>query len=155
MGRKSREKKRRRAEFRRSGTGGVAGEEKMSEVLVDVVAPLLRDMSPSSGPDNYQALLLLGAALWNASRPGSSFGTEAAKQRIFTEIRSLTPRGDRSEVERLCSGVIERAKLLYPDTARLIVGVEVAVGIDDRLHVNVTSVDMPPHAGQGEPPTRA
>jgi hypothetical protein len=144
MGRKSREKKV-RTQVRRSETAPVvvtrrpAGLRKMSEVLVDVAEPLLRGLDLAADPANYEVALLLGAALWNASVPGSPLGAAAEKQKVLAEIRKRSPAADSDEVEHLCGEVMERARDLYPDEVRLIVGVQVDWGSDGRYHINVAS----------------
>jgi hypothetical protein len=145
VGRKSREKKL-RTQMRRSGTAPVAvtrrppGLRKMSEVLVDVAEPLLRGMDPAADPANYEAALLLGAALWNASVPGSPLGSAAEKEKVLAEIRKRSPAGDAPEVEHLCDQVMERARALYPHEARIIAGVHLSWESDRRCHINVASV---------------
>jgi len=144
VGRKSREKKL-RAQKRRSGTAPVVvtrrppGLRKMAEVLVDVAEPLVRDLDLAADPANYEAALLLGAALWNASVPGSPVGGAAEKQKVLAEIWKRSPAADAAEVERLCDEVMERARDLYPDEVRIIVGVQVDWGSDGRYHINVAS----------------
>ena len=144
MGRKSREKKL-RAKVHRSGTSPVVvshrppGLRKMSEVLVDVAEPLLRGMDTDVDPSNYEAALLLGAALWNASVPGSPIGGPAERQKVLAEIRKRSSVGGTPEVEHLCDEVMRRARALYPDEMRMIVDVQVDWGSDSRHVINVAS----------------
>jgi hypothetical protein len=120
----------------------------MSEVLLDVAEPLLRGLDVTTEPDNYHAALLLGAALWNASAPGSPIGGAMEKQTVMAEIRRRAPAVDAAEVEHLCDDVMERARALYPDEVRYIVGVQVDRGSDGRYHINVVS-------GRNSQPNRA
>jgi len=116
------------------------GLRKMSEVLVDVAEPLLRGMDPAADPSNYEAALLLGAALWNASVPGSPLGSAAEKEKLLTELRKRSPAADAPEVEHLCDQVMKRARSLYPHEERIIRGVHLSWESDRRCHINVASV---------------
>lgn len=144
VGRKSREKKL-RTQRRGSENAPMVvtrrppGLRKMSEVLVDVSEPLLRGLDAAADPANYHAALLLGAALWNASAPGSPLGGAAAKLKVLAEIRKRSPAADAPEIERRCDEVMERARDLYPDEVRIIVNVQVDAGSDGRCHINVAS----------------
>jgi hypothetical protein len=144
MGRKSREKKL-RSQLRRSGAAPVAvalrppGLKKMSEVLVDVAEPLLRGLDLAADPANYEAALLLGAALWNVSAPGCPVGNAAQKQKVLAEIRRRSPAADAAEVDRRCDEVMARAGEMYPDEVRAIVGVQVSLKTDGRYHIDVAS----------------
>ncbi len=144
MGRKSREKKL-RTKVRRSGTSPVnvthrpPGSRKMSEVLVDVAEPLLRGMDAHADPANYEAALLLGAALWNVSATDSPVGGAAERQMVLTEIRKRSSAAGTPEVEHLCDEVMRRARALYPDEVRIIVDVQVDWRSDGRHIINVAS----------------
>jgi hypothetical protein len=144
MGRKSREKKL-RSQLRRSGTAPVVvtrrppGLKKMSEVLVDVAEPLLRGLDLVADPANYEAALLMGAALWNVSAPGCPVGSAAQQQKVLAEIRRRSPAADAAEVDRRCDEVMARARELYPDEVRAIVGVQVSLKTDGRYHIDVAS----------------
>jgi hypothetical protein len=149
VGRKSREKKL-RTQRRESGNAPAVvtrrppGLRKMSEVLVDVSEPLLRGLDAAADPANYHAALLLGAALWNASAPGSPVGGVAAKQKVLAGIRKRSPATDAAEIERLCDEVMERARDLYPDEVRIIVDVQVDPRSDGRCDINVASAGSHP-----------
>lgn len=144
MGRKSREKKL-RLQLRRSGTAPVVvasrppGLKKMSEVLVDVAEPLLRGLDLAADPANYEDALLMGAALWNVSAPGCPVGSAAQQRKVLAEIRRRSPAADAAEVGRRCEEVMARARELYPDEVRAIVGVQVSLKPDGRYHIDVAS----------------
>lgn len=115
------------------------GLKKMSEVLVDVAEPLLRGLDLAADPANYEAALLMGAALWNVSAPGCPVGSAAQKEKVLAEIRRRSPAADAAEVDRRCDEVMARARDLYPDEVRAIVGVQVSLKTDDRFHIDVAS----------------
>jgi hypothetical protein len=109
--------------FRRnSRLARAAGEVKMSEVLVEIAAPLLRNLPDEDDLVAVEGALDLAAALWNARLiPGMT-----GHDRIIAEFKEALDEPPRPEFDSLLREVLGRADLFYRGLDRPISGVRVA-----------------------------
>ena len=109
---------------------------KMSEVLVDVALPLLRELADTDDPETYAITMKLAAALWNATGvPG-----EGARAKALTELKTAFGESAPPELDGLFRQVMQRADRLYPGLDRMIAKVETVPLSDGQLTVRVASL---------------
>jgi hypothetical protein len=107
----------------------------MSEVVLDFVEPLVRELSLPEDREAFVAALKIAGLLWNEAvspHPGGSQGLYAT---LNDGIGGPRDPG----MEKLIGTVIARGRLLNPDQDRLITSVHVSVGGDGDCTVRVVS----------------
>jgi hypothetical protein len=113
-----------------------AGEPKMSEVLVDIAQPLLRNLPDEDDREGYTGALNTAAALWNARLlPGVAGSAQA-----LAELKKVFGEPVPSEFDALFREVLDRAELLYPGLDRVISRVEVVPNAGGGFTVTVASI---------------
>jgi hypothetical protein len=112
------------------------GEPKMSEVLVDIAMPLLKNLPDENDREGYTGALNTAAALWNARLvPG-----EAGADLIISGLKKVFGQPVPPEFDALFRAVLDRAELFYPGLDRMISRVEVVPKGGGGYTVTVASI---------------
>jgi hypothetical protein len=98
-----------------------AGEPKMSEVLVDIAMPLLKNLPDENDVEGYTRALNIAAALWNARLVPGTAGADS----IIAELKKVFGRSAPPEFDALFRVVLDRAELFYSELDWMISRVDV------------------------------
>ena len=108
----------------------------MSEVLVDVAQPLLKNLSYEDDREGYTGALNTAAALWNSRLlPGV-----AGSGMVIAELKKVFGQPVPPEFDALFQEVLDRAELLYPGMDRMISRVEVVPNPGGGYTITVASI---------------
>jgi hypothetical protein len=114
-----------------------AGEQKMSELLVDIAEPLLRGLSLPKDEPEYRLALSFAAAIWNAT----THPTDVERRRALSQLFVLAGEPLPPSARRMAAEVYKRGRHLYPDDNRVISGVEFIRQKGGRYLLNVASTE--------------
>lgn len=116
---------------------GSQGGRGMSEVLHEVAEPLLDDLRLPEHRQAFETCLNIAAAVWNASLLE---GRRERRKALGKVKKSIRAPGSRRQLEMMIDRTYHRARNLYPEEERSIVGVELVVEPGGRCRINVASV---------------
>lgn len=122
------------------GEVNVLGMVKLSDILLHVAHPLLRDLKMPEQVELFRRALALGALLWNASRAA----TEEEREEWLREVLDLPGEPLEPEVEALLRQTFRRARRLHPRDPRLIAETDVRMDENGGFVVSaLTFVPLP------------
>jgi hypothetical protein len=118
-------------------TARSTGGRKMSDVLLQVAAPLLEDLSVPEDLHAYRNAIEFASTVWNVSRLSRSEHAQALEKVIKILIEgSGDPAGARNVVNLL----YKRAMTMYPDETRLVAAVDVSCQGGSSVYVQAASM---------------
>jgi hypothetical protein len=108
----------------------------MSEVLVDIAMPLLKNLPDENDCEGYTGALNIAAALWNARLASG----EAGPDLLVAELKKVFGEPVPPELDELFGAVLDRAELFYPGLDRMISRVDVVPKGGGGYTVTVASI---------------
>lgn len=109
------------------------GLRKLSDILGEIVAPVLADFPPDPSHAAIENLYAMAVAVWNATAPG------AAKDALDEVVALISGGQDPATPRAVVDAIAEMRRALYPDDARVIADLQIQ-WVGGRAHIHVASL---------------
>ncbi len=109
----------------------VAGAEKMSEVILDFLAPYLEQTTSAA---DFEKVVTVGIIAWNAA-----VASGKAREKLIEGVLEASVPSARPATRAILEELIERKEALFADNKRMIVDFELTETPSGRGHLSVVS----------------